>query len=78
MRAFVQRELREWKGNVKGDILGGCVSAFSVIPEVIGFTIVAGVDPILGLYTSIAFLILMSFFGGRPAMVSAFWNPMTA
>lgn len=71
MRAFVQRELREWKGNVKGDILGGCVSAFSVIPEVIGFTIVAGVDPILGLYTSIAFLILMSFFGGRPAMVSA-------
>ena len=71
MREFVQRELREWKGNVKGDVLGGCVSAFSVIPEVIGFTIVAGVDPLLGLYTSIAFLILMSFFGGRPAMVSA-------
>lgn len=71
MRALLQRELHEWGGNVKGDILGGCVSAFSVIPEVIGFTIVAGVDPILGLYTSIAFLILMSFFGGRPAMVSA-------
>lgn len=71
MRVFLQRELREWGGNVKGDILGGCVSAFSVIPEVIGFTIVAGVDPILGLYTSIAFLVLMSFFGGRPAMVSA-------
>lgn len=71
MHTFFQRELREWKGNVKGDILGGCVSAFSVIPEVIGFTIVAGVDPILGLYTSIAFLILMSIFGGRPAMVSA-------
>lgn len=71
MRTFFQRELREWNGNIKGDILGGCVSAFSVIPEVIGFTIVAGVDPILGLYTSIAFLILMSFFGGRPAMVSA-------
>ncbi len=71
MRALVQRELREWSGNIKGDILGGCVSAFSVIPEVIGFTIVAGVAPILGLYTSIAFLILMSIFGGRPAMVSA-------
>lgn len=71
MRAYLQREFYEWKGNVKGDILGGCVSAFSVIPEVIGFTIVAGVDPILGLYTSIAFLILMSVFGGRPAMVSA-------
>lgn len=71
MQAFLKRELQEWSGNAKGDILGGCVSAFSVIPEVIGFTIVAGVDPILGLYTSIAFLILMSFFGGRPAMVSA-------
>lgn len=71
MQAFLRRELREWTGHIKGDILGGCVSAFSVIPEVIGFTIVAGVDPILGLYTSIAFLILMSFFGGRPAMVSA-------
>lgn len=71
MRTFLLRELREWNGNVKGDILGGCVSAFSVIPEVIGFTIVAGVDPILGLYTSIAFLLLMSVFGGRPAMVSA-------
>lgn len=71
MHSFIQRELREWRGNIKGDVLGGCVSAFSVIPEVIGFTIVAGVDPILGLYTSIAFLILMSIFGGRPAMVSA-------
>ena len=71
MRTFIQRELGEWKSNMKGDVLGGCVSAFSVIPEVIGFTIVAGVDPILGLYTSIAFLILTSFFGGRPAMVSA-------
>lgn len=71
MVAFLRRELREWSGNIKGDILGGCVSAFSVIPEVIGFTIVAGVEPILGLYTSIAFLLLMSIFGGRPAMVSA-------
>ena len=71
MRALIQREISEWKSNMKGDILGGCVSAFSVIPEVIGFTIVAGVDPVLGLYTSIAFLILMSVFGGRPAMVSA-------
>lgn len=71
MQAFLKKELRTWTGNARGDVLGGCVSAFSVIPEVIGFTIVAGVDPILGLYTSIAFLVLMSFFGGRPAMVSA-------
>lgn len=62
---------QEWFGNVKGDILGGIVTTFSVIPEVIGFTLVAGVNPMLGLYTSIAFLILSSFLGGRPALVSA-------
>ena len=62
---------QEWFGNVKGDVLGGIVTTFSVIPEVIGFTLVAGVNPILGLYTSMAFLILSSFLGGRPALVSA-------
>ncbi|WP_176762242.1 SulP family inorganic anion transporter [Eubacterium oxidoreducens] len=67
----IKRELGQWRFHLKGDILAGIVSAFSVIPEVIGFTIVAGVPPIYGLYTSIAFLILLSFIGGRPAMVSA-------
>ena len=62
---------QEWFGNIKGDILGGLVTTFSVIPEVIGFTLLAGVNPILGLYTSMAFLILSSFLGGRPALVSA-------
>ena len=65
------RELAEWFGNPKGDFFAGIVSAFAVIPEVVGFTIVAGVDPVLGLYTSVAFLLLLSFIGGRPAMVSA-------
>lgn len=63
--------VKEWFSNIKGDIPAGMVSSFAVIPEVIGFTIVAGVDPILGLYTSIAFLLITSFIGGRPAMVSA-------
>ncbi len=71
LQVFFRRERRQWTGNLRGDILGGCVSAFSVIPEVIGFTIVAGVDPILGLYTSVVFLVFMSLLGGRPAMVSA-------
>lgn len=62
---------KEWFSNIRGDIPAGVVSSFAVIPEVIGFTIVAGVDPILGLYTSIAFLLIISFIGGRPAMVSA-------
>lgn len=64
-------EKSQWFSNIKGDIPAGIVSSFAVIPEVIGFTIVAGVDPILGLYTSIAFLLIISFLGGRPAMVSA-------
>lgn len=71
MAGFFKREAHEWSYNIKGDILGGTVSAFSVIPEVIGFTIVAGVAPIMGLYTSVALLILMSILGGRPGMVSA-------
>ena len=56
---------------VKNDLLAGIVSCFSVIPEVVGFCLLAGVSPTLGLWTSIAFLILGSFLGGRPAMVSA-------
>ena len=56
---------------VKNDLLAGVVSSFSVIPEVVGFCLLAGVSPTLGLWTSIAFLILGSFLGGRPAMVSA-------
>ena len=72
MREFqIKKDLHEWGCNIRGDILGGMVSAFSVIPEVIGFTIVAGVDPVLGLMTSVVFLIVLSFLGGRPAMVSA-------
>lgn len=65
------RDVSEWTSNIKGDIFGGVLTTFSVLPEVIGFTIVAGVAPILGIYTSIIFLILLSFLGGRPAMASA-------
>ena len=68
---FLERELDSWFGNRRGDFFAGLVSAFAVLPEVIGFTIVAGVDPILGLYTSVIFLLLLSVLGGRPAMVSA-------
>lgn len=71
LRGAFKNDRSEWTSNIRGDCLAGTVSAFAVIPEVIGFTIVAGVDPILGLYTSIAFLIIISFLGGRAAMVSA-------
>lgn len=71
LRDAFKNDRSEWTSNIRGDCLAGAVSAFAVIPEVIGFTIVAGVDPILGLYTSIVFLVIISFLGGRAAMVSA-------
>lgn len=67
----VQKELNEWFGNLRGDVLAGLVSAFAVIPEVIGFCIVAGISPMMGLYASFCLTIILSFCGGRPAMVSA-------
>lgn len=67
----VKKELREWFGNARGDILAGLVSSFAVIPEVVGFCIVAGISPMMGLYASFWLTVLMAFLGGRPAMISA-------
>lgn len=64
--------LREqWFGNVRGDILAGLVVALALIPEAIAFSILAGVDPMVGLYASFVIAITISFVGGRPAMISA-------
>lgn len=67
----VKKELNEWFGNARGDILAGLVSSFAVIPEVIGFCIVAGISPMMGLYASFWLTVLMAFIGGRPGMISA-------
>ena len=67
----IKKELQEWFGNAKGDILAGLVSSFAVIPEVIGFCIVAGISPMMGLYASFWLTVLMAFIGGRPGMISA-------
>ncbi|MED3971710.1 SulP family inorganic anion transporter [Priestia megaterium] len=61
----------EWFGNVKGDILSGIVVALALIPEAIAFSIIAGVDPMVGLYASFCIAVVMAFVGGRPAMISA-------
>lgn len=61
----------EWLGNVKNDILGGLVTSIALIPEVIGFAIIAGVNPITALFASVTTAIVTSITGGRPAMVSA-------
>jgi len=60
-----------WTSNPRADILAGIVVALALIPEAIGFSIIAGVDPSVGLYASIAIAIVIAFTGGRPGMISA-------
>ncbi|MFA6740054.1 MAG: SulP family inorganic anion transporter [Arcobacteraceae bacterium] len=61
----------EWFSNIKGDILSGLVVALALIPEAIAFSIIAGVDPKVGLYASFCIAVVISFVGGRPGMISA-------
>src|SRR5690606_2589628 len=62
---------RDWLSNPKAEFLSGLVVALALIPEAIGFSIIAGVDPRVGLYASIAIAMVISFTGGRPGMISA-------
>ncbi|MCC6716294.1 MAG: SulP family inorganic anion transporter [Acetobacteraceae bacterium] len=62
---------REWLGNIRGDMLSGLVVALALIPEAIAFSIIAGVDPKVGLYASFSIAVLIAIFGGRPGMISA-------
>ncbi|TYR81606.1 SulP family inorganic anion transporter [Priestia megaterium] len=61
----------QWLGNVRGDILAGIVVALALIPEAIAFSIIAGVDPMVGLYASFCIAVVIAFVGGRPGMISA-------
>lgn len=67
----VQSIKEEWFGNVKGDVLAGIVVALALIPEAIAFSIIAGVDPMVGLYASFCIAVVIAFVGGRPGMISA-------
>ncbi|MEL7008826.1 MAG: SulP family inorganic anion transporter [Cyanobacteria bacterium J06629_2] len=62
---------REWFFNTKQDLLAGAVVGLALIPEAIAFSIIAGVDPKVGLYTSFIIAVLTAFLGGRPASISA-------
>ena len=61
----------QWFSNIRGDILSGMVVGLALIPEAIAFSIIAGVDPKIGLYASFCIAVVISFVGGRPAMISA-------
>lgn len=62
---------QEWFSNIRGDVLAGLVVALALIPEAIAFSIIAGVDPKVGLYASFCIAVVISFVGGRPGMISA-------
>ncbi|MDQ2139314.1 SulP family inorganic anion transporter [Alcaligenaceae bacterium B3P038] len=67
----IQTLKRAWFSNVRGDLLAGLVVALALIPEAIAFSIIAGVDPKVGLYASFCIAVVIAFAGGRPAMISA-------
>lgn len=61
----------QWLGNIRGDLLAGLVVALALIPEAIAFSIIAGVDPKVGLYASFSIAVIIAITGGRPGMISA-------
>lgn len=68
---MVEKIKLEWFSNIRADILAGIVVALALIPEAISFSIIAGVDPMVGLYASFTIAVIIAFAGGRPAMISA-------
>jgi SulP family sulfate permease len=62
---------RNWLTNIPTELLSGILVALALIPEAIGFSIVAGVDPKVGLYASFSIAVVTAIVGGRPAMISA-------
>ncbi|OGN41869.1 MAG: sodium-independent anion transporter [Caulobacterales bacterium RIFCSPHIGHO2_01_FULL_70_19] len=62
---------QQWLANPRKDLLAGTVVALALIPEAIAFSIIAGVDPAVGLYASFVIAVTIAFTGGRPAMISA-------
>lgn len=68
---FIQKIRQDWLSNIRGDLLAGIVVALALIPEAIAFSIIAGVDPKVGLYASFCISVVIAFAGGRPGMISA-------
>lgn len=65
---------RQWfadANTARADVLAGIVVALALIPEAIGFSIIAGVDPRVGLYASVVIAMVIALIGGRPGMISA-------
>lgn len=67
----IQKLKSTWFFNVRMDVLAGITVALALIPEAIAFSIIAGVDPMVGLYASFCIAVIISIVGGRPGMISA-------
>lgn len=59
------------RARLRKEVLGGLAVALALIPEVLSFSILAGLDPRVGLYSSVIMAMAIAFTGGRPAMISA-------
>jgi len=70
-RGPLQQLRLTWLSNTRRDLLAGLVVALALIPEAIAFSIIAGVDPKVGLYASFSIAVIAAIAGGRPAMISA-------
>ncbi|MCX4190079.1 SulP family inorganic anion transporter [Methylophaga sp. OBS3] len=68
---MLQTLKRDWLSNVRADLIAGLVVALALVPEAIAFSIIAGVDPKVGLYASFCIAVIIAFVGGRPGMISA-------
>jgi SulP family sulfate permease len=69
--SVLQSARQQWLAHPRRDLLAGTVVALALIPEAIAFSIIAGVDPAVGLYASVVIAVTIAFAGGRPAMISA-------
>lgn len=68
---MIEKLKTEWFSNIGSDTLAGIVVALALIPEAISFSIIAGLDPMIGLYSSFCIAVITAFAGGRPGMISA-------
>ena len=68
---MLEKAKAEWFSNIRADLLAGIVVALALIPEAIAFSIIAGVDPKVGLYASFCIAVIIAVVGGRPGMISA-------
>jgi SulP family sulfate permease len=65
------RAALRYPARLRTEVLAGLVVALALIPEAIAFSIIAGVDPRVGLFASFTMAVSIAFLGGRPAMISA-------